>query len=277
LKRLFQALVEAHQNNSDNPQKGDIVEGKGKGLVILLHGPPGVGKTLTAETVALATHKPLMLISTAEIGLEPDDAERNLTNIFEDASRWQAILLMQVNVFPPKYKHQAHDVDRDEADIFLEERRGTRDLQRNALVAVLLRVLEYYEGIIIMTTNRITSLDVAVESRIHLAIRFRDLGPKDKLHIFQNILDEVVGEDNVERREEMDAKIEKILKRSRINGRQIRNIVTSANLLAKWKKKKLNFSHIDEVYDITEEFLNGLKDLTQKKRILNEGLHDDSD
>lgn len=78
----------------DLPEKSDIVEGKGKGLVILLHGPPGVGKTLTAETVALATHKPLMLISTADIGLKPDEAEKNLTDIFEDAGRWQAVLLM---------------------------------------------------------------------------------------------------------------------------------------------------------------------------------------
>jgi len=76
------------------PEKSDIVEGKGKGLVILLHGPPGVGKTLTAETVALATRKPLMPVSTAEIGLEPDEAERNLADIFEDAGRWQAVLLM---------------------------------------------------------------------------------------------------------------------------------------------------------------------------------------
>lgn len=166
---------------------------------------------------------------------------------------------------------------RDEADIFLEERRGTKDLQRNALVAVLLRVLEYYEGIIIMTTNRITSLDVAVESRIHLAIRYRDLGLEDKVYLFQNFLDDVVREENVECREEMDDKIKKMVRRSRINGRQIRNIVTSANLLAKSKDKKLKFAHIEEVHEITEQFLDGLKDLTKTKRLANEGRNNDSD
>ena len=72
----------------------DVVEGKGRGLVILLHGPPGVGKTLTAETIALASQRPLMSVSTAEIGISPELAESNLRAIFEDASRWKAVLHM---------------------------------------------------------------------------------------------------------------------------------------------------------------------------------------
>lgn len=59
-------------------------------------GPPGVGKTLTAETVAIATGRPLLPISVAEIGIEPDKAEKNLVEIFADAGRWEAVLLMYV-------------------------------------------------------------------------------------------------------------------------------------------------------------------------------------
>jgi ATP-dependent Lon protease len=36
----------------------DLVRGKGKGLVILLHGAPGVGKTTTAEGIAELFQKP---------------------------------------------------------------------------------------------------------------------------------------------------------------------------------------------------------------------------
>ena len=105
----------------------DIIEGKGQGLVVLLHGPPGVGKTLTAETIALATGRPLLTVSVAEIGVEYQQAEKNLTEVFVDAARWEAVLLM------------------DEADVFVEERiKG--ELQRNALVSVLLRCLEYFSG-----------------------------------------------------------------------------------------------------------------------------------
>lgn len=48
----------------------------------------------------------------------------------------------------------------DEADVFLEER-GLADLQRNALVSVFLRCLEYYDGILILTSNRIGTFDEA--------------------------------------------------------------------------------------------------------------------
>ena len=80
--------------------------------MILLHGPPGVGKTLTAETIALTTGRPLMTVSVAEIGVTAQEAEKSLTPVFADAARWEAVLLM------------------DEADVFVEER-TKGDLQRN--------------------------------------------------------------------------------------------------------------------------------------------------
>lgn len=54
-KDMIKALVENHTKTNDsktNRKDMDVIEGKGRGLVILLHGPPGVGKTLTAETIA---------------------------------------------------------------------------------------------------------------------------------------------------------------------------------------------------------------------------------
>ena len=136
-KELLMAFVKYHEAPSlrkSGQESGgidakafDVIEGKGQGLAILLHGPPGVGKTLTAETIALSTGRPLLTVSVAEIGVEAHEAERKLTDVFVDAARWEAILLM------------------DEADVFVEERiKG--DLGRNALVSVLLRCLEYYDG-----------------------------------------------------------------------------------------------------------------------------------
>lgn len=46
-KALVRALVESHVKESNNFD--DFIKGKGKGLITILHGPPGVGKTLTAE------------------------------------------------------------------------------------------------------------------------------------------------------------------------------------------------------------------------------------
>ena len=57
-------------------------------------GPPGVGKTSTAETVATAARKPLFSINVADVGTEAKKVERNLEKIFALATSWQAILLM---------------------------------------------------------------------------------------------------------------------------------------------------------------------------------------
>lgn len=57
-------------------------------------GPPGVGKTSTAETIAIAIRKPLFSISVADVGTKASEVERNLSRIFSLATSWQAILLM---------------------------------------------------------------------------------------------------------------------------------------------------------------------------------------
>ena len=44
--------------------------------------------------------------------------------------------------------------------------------------------MEYYEGILILTTNRIKTFDLAAQSRVHLAIRYQDLSIKDRQKIF---------------------------------------------------------------------------------------------
>ena len=59
-------------------------------------GPPGVGKTSTAETIAVATRKPLFSISVADVGTKARHVEANLSRIFSLATAWQAILLMWV-------------------------------------------------------------------------------------------------------------------------------------------------------------------------------------
>lgn len=96
----------------------DFIRGKGRGLVMLLHGAPGVGKTATAEAVAYVSNKPLFPITCGDLGIEPKEVEANLTEIFRLANVWDCILLL------------------DEAEIFLSPRAKRDDnLQRNALVS----------------------------------------------------------------------------------------------------------------------------------------------
>jgi SpoVK/Ycf46/Vps4 family AAA+-type ATPase len=153
-KKLVHSLVKQHTIGAD--AYDDLVMGKGRGLVILLSGNPGCGKTLTAEAVAEITQKPLYMISAGELGTGPEQVDKSLTLALELAHRWQAILLL------------------DEADVFLQAR-NTGDITRNALVSIFLRQLEYYKGILVLTTNRVADCDPAFESRIHISLHYPDL------------------------------------------------------------------------------------------------------
>lgn len=119
---LIHSLVKSHRNGSETFD--DVVSGKGKGLVGLLSGNPGVGKTLTAEVIAEVTKRPLYMLSAGELGTSVYDVEQKLDMVLEVTRQWGCVLLI------------------DEADVFLQERDGL-DIQRNALVSVFLRRLEY--------------------------------------------------------------------------------------------------------------------------------------
>ncbi|KAH8793755.1 hypothetical protein F5882DRAFT_516145 [Hyaloscypha sp. PMI_1271] len=58
------------------------------------------------------------------------------------------------------------------ADVLLEQR-SSQDIHRNALVCVFLRTLEYYQGIMFLTTNRVGQIDDAIASRIHFKLNQR--------------------------------------------------------------------------------------------------------
>lgn len=144
----------------------DLIQGKGRGLVVLLHGVPGVGKTATAEAVAMENKKPLFVVTCGDLGLSPSEVERSLTNMFRLAHMWDCVLLL------------------DEADVFLSQR-GGRDMKRNALVSVFLRVLEYYNGILFLTTNRVGTIDDAFKSRIHMSLYYPPLDKAQTRDIFR--------------------------------------------------------------------------------------------
>jgi AAA+ superfamily predicted ATPase len=120
---------------------------------MLLEGSPGVGKTLTAEAVADKLHRPLYSVSGGQLGESAEEVERALSMILELAAKWDAVLLL------------------DECDVVLEKR-SINTLRRNGTVSVFLRLLEYYTGVLFMTTNRVDAIEPAILSRIHLTIEY---------------------------------------------------------------------------------------------------------
>lgn len=233
----------------------DLMQGKGNGLVILLHGPPGVGKTLTAESVAKATGKPLFAVSVSDIGLKPSEVEQNLGVLFELAATWGAVMLF------------------DEADVFLESRASnTANLDRNALVSILLRVLEYYEGILILTTNRIRTFDIAVQSRINFAITYKNLNEEQKKKIYLNFIKQLNAENTHNHQSLLDwpesEDWEEDPPFKKLNGRQIRNVLFSAVSIAQGDSgdKRLKKAHIMQILKETNNFQTEINSMIEMAR-----------
>ncbi|KAL9106128.1 MAG: hypothetical protein Q9227_008828 [Pyrenula ochraceoflavens] len=212
-KELLKAMVKDHATSmeaqsgllSSKPRTEiDLVRGKGRGRIIFLYGPPGVGKTSTAETIAAYTTpaRPLYPITCADLGSDPISIQRSLEAHFKLAHRW--------NLF--------------------------------------LRTLEYYSGILFLTSNREGSIDEAFKSRIHMALRYRPIDLDGTKQIWRNIL-RSIGQDNDDGNKNLRIEFEedKLLDWARKhfqenengstwNGRQIRNAFQSAIALASYDR-----------------------------------------
>jgi len=273
----FTASQQAYRNAFD-----DVIEGKGRGIVVLLSGPPGVGKTLTAESVAEEMRVPLYVMSAGDLGLDSRQIEAKLQNCFEMVTRWNAILLL------------------DEADVFLEER-SLHELERNKLVSIFLRVLEYYEGIMFLTTNRVNIFDAAFQSRIHISLDYSELTIDSRKAVWKNFLsqhntvqssirakgppkpsasavkasststdkpavDGVSDGDDEMKALELHKKATQAhaitdsqisqLALMQMNGRQIKNILKTATLLATRRNEALKKEHITTVLEVTQHLHN---------------------
>ena len=139
---------------------------------------------------------------------------------------------------------------RSQADVFLEQR-SLHDMERNAMVAVFLRHVEYYRGILFLTTNRITTFDEAFLSRIHVALHFNGLTTDTKARIWRAF----VHKAGLDPAELDDTRIAHLAARD-INGRQIKNACRTATSLALSRGEALRFSHLVEALDAMEDFVS---------------------
>lgn len=259
----------------------DLIRGKGTGLFILLHGVPGVGKTATAEAIAEANGKPLFSITVGDLGMSPEKLETSLREIFRLASIWNCILLL------------------DEVDTFFSQRsKADAATTKNALVSVFLRVLDYYDGILFLTTNRAGVLDEAFKSRIHYKIYYPELSLEQSLDIWKL---------NIQRVHQIEKEMSRTEKRlpleidetdllefakyhfkqgsAKWNGRQIRNAFQVALSLAYYehqgqtlqstamepKAPVLSVKHFETMHAITtsfEQYRNTVRDATDSELAL---------
>jgi hypothetical protein len=142
----------------------DIVAGKSGGTTVLCAGPAGVGKTLTAEVYSEIIKRPLYRVHSGQLGLNVMEMEQALKETLTRAQRWGAVMLI------------------DEADVYIKRRDD--NIAANAVVGVFLRVLEYFNGLLFLTTNRVGDIDEAIVSRCIAMIRYHPPGLEDRKRIW---------------------------------------------------------------------------------------------
>ncbi|MGA8170785.1 MAG: ATP-binding protein [Methylocystis sp.] len=160
----------------------DIVQGKSGGTTVLCAGPPGVGKTLTAEVYSEIIQRPLYRVHSGQLGLNVTTMETALKEILTRAQRWGAVMLI------------------DEADVYIKRRDD--NIAMNAVVGVFLRVLEYFNGLLFLTTNRVDDIDEAIVSRCIALIKYNPPDAEAKRRIWRvmseqfglNVDDALIGE-----------------------------------------------------------------------------------
>jgi hypothetical protein len=232
-KSLIRSLVESGVDSGL-----DIIDNKGGGIIFLLSGPPGTGKTTSAETVAEVLHKPLYMVGVGELGTDVSSLEENLRSILNIAQEWNAVLLI------------------DECDIFMEARTDN-DIDRNAMVGVFLRLLEYYSGVLFLTSNRAGNIDQAFYSRITMSLHYDQLDVASRKQIWANLLG-LYKTKNVD----LD-----VLAKHQMNGRRIKNVIRIASSIASFEKREIEIQDLERVIELEKDFSSKafVNSLTQVK------------
>ncbi len=147
----------------------DTIE-KGRGVSMLFYGEPGTGKTLMCQGIAELLDKKLMVIATADVeSSAPGEAERNIRKHFEEAKKNNSILLF------------------DECDSLIYTRQNMGAIM-GAQVNELLSQIEKFDGVTLFTTNRLGTLDEAVNRRLALKLAFDMPSLEERSKIWERMM-----------------------------------------------------------------------------------------
>lgn len=220
IPRAHSELINVLIRGTEGMEDKDL--NKTGGMIIMATGEAGLGKTLTAEVFSETLNKPLYSVQSSQLGIKVDEIEKNLKECLFRAQRWNAVLLI------------------DEADSYVRKR--DNDMAQNAVVGTFLRVLEYYNGVLFMTTNRPEIIDDAIMSRV--AAHFKYEAPdRDALKQIWSIHSDQfklgISEDDIDKLSEF-----------KITGRDVRNACKLMNRFVKYGEKRAGYDLFMELKSV---------------------------
>ncbi|KAL7815076.1 hypothetical protein V8C44DRAFT_348625 [Trichoderma aethiopicum] len=228
---LAQAIITGHV--SSQAEAGVVQSKNNKGLILLLRGDTGTGKTYAVQSAAELVEKPLSVVRCSQLGTRPDDVGKRLKEIFCLAETWGCILLLT------------------EAEVFLQQR-TCKDAVQDARVSTFIRALEGYEGVLILESNRLSAMDDAFRSHIDVHLPFWRLREPQRAHVWRNLFNSLKspGGDEMDS-DDIDGYVDELAKYA-MNGHQMQNVLTSARQLAQFQKRKMTAGHLQSVVNLIQ-------------------------
>ena len=191
--------------------------------------------------------------------------DERLEEISDYATKWGAILLF------------------DEADVLLQARRDYEcsNLKRNELISSFARFIEYYQGIVVITTNRVSRFDGALMPRIDITLGLPPLDCGRRVAIWNNEIQDLVddGTINASRSADLRTLAQEKWCRDDMNGHQIKKAIKTARVMAEKKGKTLGCREIETMLKMEREFRDrvGDSEKVKEKEKKSSGKKDDGD
>jgi len=200
---------------------------QGRGLLALLCGPPGTGKTMSAQVIAASLGVDLFRIDLAAVVSKwVGETSRNIDRLLSRAARLDVVLLF------------------DEADALFGRRTEIRDANdrfANTDTGYLLQAIESYRGIALLATNRKGDIDPAFLRRLRYVLDYPLPEEAERRRMWQRMVEALAGAD---RALELRGEVDRLADAVEATGAQIKYAVLNGLFAARREARPLDAHHL---------------------------------